>query len=186
MQKTGIMITSGFAAGWFTWGVSALGTAALPLVLVPVVVSGGIIAAAARRQEVATPEQRRRTGKVVGWATGLEVAAIFAANFALGVTGHTAYSACATLGLVGLHFFPLGYFLRTRAHYALGVAAVALAVAALGIGDEATRNMTVRVGAALLLWAFGLAGLAWPRRATDGSGCASPSVYLDTPTAFSK
>ncbi len=164
MQKTGIMITSGFAAVWFTWGVAAMGPSALPLVLVPAVVSGGIIAAAARRHEVASPAQRRWTGKVVGWASAIEGVAIFAANFALGVTGHIEYAVCATLGIVGLHFFPLGYFLRTRTHYALGVATVALAVAGLGIADETTRDVTLRVGAALLLWAFGLAGLAWPRR----------------------
>jgi len=163
MQKTGIMMTSGFAALWFTWGVAALGPQALPLVLVPAVVSGAIIAAAARRHEVATPAQQRRAGKVVGWASGIEGLSIFAANFALGLTGHIEYSVCATLGLVGLHFFPLGYFLRTRAHYALGVVTVALALAGLAIKDETTRDVTLRVGAAMLLWAFGLAGLAWPR-----------------------
>jgi hypothetical protein len=163
MQKTGIMITSAFAAVWFTLGVSTMGSTALPLIVVPVAVSGGIIATAARRQEVASPAQRRWARKVVGWASAIEGVAILAANLALALTGHPEYSVCATLAVVGLHVFPIGYFLRTRAHYALGVALVALAVAGVGIADGATRALVVGVGAAVLLWGFGLAGLLRPR-----------------------
>ena len=167
MSKFGIMIMSGFAAIWFVWGLSALGSAPIGLVLLPFAISGALIALASRIQMRASAEARRRMGKIVGWASGIEGVAILAAVNILGWTGHAGYAPVAVAAIVGLHFLPLAYFLGVRNYYAAGAAIVALAAGCCAIGDDATRLLVVGVGTAVLLWVTCLG--AFGRRSASGA-----------------
>jgi hypothetical protein len=164
MQRNGILIMSGFAALWFVWGLSALGSFPAILLLVPVMISGGLIGFALRLPGHASPEIRRRVGRIVGRASAIEFVAIFLANIVLASTGHAGFSVCATAGIVGLHFFPLAHYLRVPSYYVAGAALVALAVAGCAIDRDQTRLMTVGLGAAALLWITCLASFT---RKTD-------------------
>ena len=152
MQKHGIMIMSGFAALWFVWGLSAMGSINGALLLIPFVVSGAMMAFASRMRIVATEAERRDVGRIIGWASGIEFVAIFAANTALSSTGHAGLAVCATLAIVGLHFLPLAYFLGVRNYYVAGAAMVALAAYGLTIHSDETRLLVLGVGAAVVLW----------------------------------
>jgi hypothetical protein len=148
MQKYGIMIMSGFAALWFVWGLSAIGPINRAWLIVPLAISGTMIAAASRI-EVHAPAETRR---IVGWASGIEGVAIFAATNVLNNLGYPGYAVSATLAIVGLHFLPLAYYLQVRTYYVSGAALVALAAAGLAIDSDATRLLVTGVGAASLLW----------------------------------
>jgi hypothetical protein len=160
MQKYGIMIMSGFAALWFVWGLSALPSFNGVWLLVPFAVSGAMIGLALRIPVAASQAERRDVGRIVGWASGIEFVAIFAANTALGMTGHAGLAVCATLAIVGLHFLPLAYFLQVRNYYLAGSALVALAAYGLTIGGDTKRLLVLGVGAAVLLWITCLAAFA--------------------------
>jgi hypothetical protein len=160
MQKYGIMIMSGFAALWFVWGLSALGTFNAAWLLVPLAVSGALIAWASRMPLEASQAERRNAGRVVSWAFWIEFAAIFVANAVLATTGHAGFGVCATLAIVGLHFLPLAHFLRRPNYYVSGTALVALAAYGVAIEGDATRLLVLGVGAAVLLWITCLAAFA--------------------------
>jgi hypothetical protein len=156
-SKFGIMIMSGFAALWFVWGLSALSSVPALVLLLPVVVSGTMIALAWRIPVTADEATRRRIGRVVGIASGIEGVAIFAAANVLNWTGHAGYFVCATAAIVGLHFLPLAHFFRVRNYYLAGAAMVALAAAGCAVSDEGTRLLAVGIGTAVLLWVTCLA-----------------------------
>jgi hypothetical protein len=138
MQKYGIMIMSGFAAVWCVWGLSALGSVPVVLLLLPLAVSGALAGMAARIRVVADDATKKRVGRVVGIASGIEGVAILAAVNGLTWTGHAGYAVCATAAIVG-------------------AAMTLLAVAACAIPADATRLFVVGSGMALLLWVTCLA-----------------------------
>ena len=152
MQKNGIMIMSGFAALWGVWGLRTVPGVPIVLLLLPVLVSGTLIAFARRLPSHASDAARRRVGRVVGWASLGEFIAIALANVLLNATGHVGYVPCAIAGIVGVHFLPLAHFLRVPVYYAAGAALITLAAASCGIDDDQTRMLTIRLGAAALLW----------------------------------
>jgi hypothetical protein len=121
------MVLSIFAALWFVWGLAGVGEFPAPVLLLPTGISGGLILAARRLPRDTSAEELGRRGRVVGVASMAEFAAIFLANLALGLTGHSGFAVCATALLVGLHFLPLAYYLPVPRYYASGVALVALA-----------------------------------------------------------
>ena len=165
MNKFGIMIMSGFAALWFVWGLSALGSVPALVLLVPAAVSGTMIALASRIPVTADGATRKRVGRVVGIASGLEGLAIFAAANVLNWTGHTGYFVCATAAIVGLHFLPLAHFFRVRSYYVAGAALMALAAGGCAVPDEGTRVLMVGIGAAVVLWVTCLAAFGRRRGA---------------------
>jgi hypothetical protein len=159
-NKFGIMIMSGFASLWFVWGLSALGSVPALVLLVPVAVTGTLIALASRIRMTADEATRKRIGRVVGIASGIEGVAIFAAVNVLNWTGHAGYVVCATAAIVGLHFLPLAYFLRVRSYYVAGALITALAVAACAIPNDETRLFVTGTGTAMLLWVTCLAAFS--------------------------
>ena len=160
MNKIGIMIMSGFAVLWFVWGLSAVSALTGVWLLVPFAVSGAMIAFAMRLPIVATDAERRRVGRIVGWASGIEGIAIFVAVNVLTNLGHPAYAPVATLAIVGLHFLPLAYYLRVPTYYVAGAALVALAIFGCTIAADTTRLLVIGIGAAVLLWLTCLTGFA--------------------------
>jgi len=168
MNKVGIMIMSGFAALWFVWGLSAVNPINGLWLLVPFAVSGAMIAGAMRLPIVASKAERRRIGRVVAWASGIEGVVIFLASNVLTNLGQPGYVVIATLAVVGLHFLPLAHFLRAPVYYVTGAALVGLAVVGLSINPEATRLIVVGTGAAVLLWLTCLASFS--RRAVSAQG----------------
>jgi hypothetical protein len=166
MNKVGIMIMSGFAALWFVWGLSAISPIKGVWLLLPFAVSGAMMACAMRLPIVASEADRRRVGRIVGWASGIEGVAIFTAVKVLTYLRHPGYVMVATLAIVGLHFLPLAHFLRVPLYYATGAALVGLAVLGCLIGPETTRLLVVGTGAAVLLWLTCVASFS--RRAARG------------------
>ncbi len=152
MNKVGIMIMSGFAALWFTWGLSAVSPINGLWLLVPFAVSGTMMACAMRLPMVASETDKRRVGRIVGWASGIEGVAIFVANNVLINTGHIGYAPVATLAIVGLHFLPLAHFLRVPAYYVTAAALTGLALFGCTIAADTTRLLVLGTGAAMLLW----------------------------------
>lgn len=99
------------------------------------------------------PQGRRTYRRVVG----LEAVAIAAGGTALGVTGHTAYTAVWVLFIVGLHFVPLGRLFRIQSLAVVGVLAVLASVGAAISGLTGTAAPTAVAGGVggILLIVFG-------------------------------
>jgi hypothetical protein len=152
MQKFGIVIMSVFAAIWFVWGLSAISPVPGILLAVPLIVSGAMIGFALRRPASAFPSPDPNRGKIIGWASFGEGIAILVAVNVLGNLGLSAFSPCAVLAIVGLHFIPLGHQLHVPAYYASAAAMVVLAVAACAVPDEHRRLLTAGLGGAAILW----------------------------------
>ncbi len=152
MNKIGIMIMSGFATLWFVWGLSAVQPINGLWLVVPFAVSGAMVSAAMRLPMSAGEADRRRTGKVVGWASGIEGVAIFFSINVLTNLGHGAYGVVAALAIVGLHFLPLAYFLAVPAYYVTAASMVGLALFGCTVAADATRLLVLGTGAAVLLW----------------------------------
>ena len=152
MNKVGIMIMSGFAVLWFVWGLSALSPINGLWLLLPFAVSGAMMAAAMRLPLKASAADRRRIGRIVGWASAAEGIAIFLAANVLINLGLPGYVVVATLAIVGLHFLPLAYFLRVPAYYVSAAALTGLAALGCTIGADTTRLLVLGTGAAVLLW----------------------------------
>ena len=152
MQKFGVMIMSGFAAIWFIWGLSAFGSVSDWTLAIPLVVSGLMIALAVRMNITASPEDRRRIGRLIGWASGLEGVAILVAVNVLVWAGLGAYTPCAVIAIVGLHFLPLAHALKYPGYYLTGAALVGVAVAGCAASSPQTRLALIGFGGATLLW----------------------------------
>ena len=66
------------------------------------------------------PDRGRALGRAFGWINAAEWIAIFAAWTILGRMHLDIYGISATVGIVGLHFFPLGRLFRYPPHYVTG------------------------------------------------------------------
>lgn len=120
-----------------------------------VAITGGVLTWRRRHgsSAMAAEKGRRTYYRVVG----LEGAAIAIGGTALGVTGHSAYTAAWVLFVVGAHFVPLGRLFRIRSLGLVGVLSVLVSVVAaiLGLlGTVAPSAIAGGVGG-LLLISFG-------------------------------
>ena len=108
--------------------------------------SGVLIALALRMRVTAGEAERRSVGRIVGWASGLEGVAMFAAANIMNWAGCPTYFICAGAVIVGLHFLPLARLLGVRLYYATGAALMALGMAGCLIGDVVLRTEAVGAG----------------------------------------
>lgn len=172
MQKSGIMIMSGFAALWFVWGLSGCGDVPVAIVALPLAVSGLLLFLATRLNPCPLDEQSKR-GTVAAWSSLAEGIAIALAIGLLHWSGLDRFDVCAVAAIVGLHFIPFGHFLREPAYNVLAVLFVAIAATALAIPDP-IRVPLAAITCATVLWAACALsikqGTRTPKQATPALG----------------
>jgi len=155
MPCIGVIILSVAACVWWSMGMALSGHTAPPWFAIGIAVSLCLAAAAIRanRHMRSIPEaDRRRIGRLVGWASGTEGVAILVAVNLLNWTGLQAYDVCAIAVIVGLHFIPLARMPHARIYNVTGTALVALGLAGCLL-PEAARGLTVGTGGATVIWA---------------------------------
>ncbi len=156
-----IIFMAGFAAAWWIAGLlgshqfvglTAIGTA-VSLTL--------ILAARARLRGAPAPSagERKRRGRVIGWAAGLEGVAIFATIGLLNTFGLGAYAFPAVAVIVGLHFLPLAALLPLRAYYLSALSLVSVGIIGAFV-QAADRPFVVGTLSAIALWVTCLERLA--------------------------
>lgn len=123
-RATGAMIMTGFGALWLLLNLYArqmlsaanvAGVAAAVLAMV-----SGIVCL--RRQAARWPRvpSNAASWRAFGWIVALEWIAVFVAWIILGYLHLDVYGVSATVGIVGLHFFPLARLFRYPPHYVTG------------------------------------------------------------------
>jgi hypothetical protein len=150
-MRSAVWVLCIFAA---LWGVAAVMVAQVPnaWVLLPCLISVALIVVSGR---VHLPERTgadaARAKKVLAWAFGIELVAIFVAANLLGHFGAQSYVLAATAAIVGLHFVPLAIGLPARVYYATGGLLVVAAAAGVML-PEPLRDLSISIAAALILW----------------------------------
>ncbi len=156
-----VVFMAGFAAAWWVAGMLGGHQFAGLAAIGPLVSAVMILAARTRLRNEPTidPAERKRRGRVVGWAAGLEGLAILVAVNLLNRNGLGGYVFPAVALIVGLHFLPLAKLLPVKIYYLSAALLVAVAGAGLAVGG-ADRPFLVGVSAAIVLWVTCLARLA--------------------------
>ena len=172
-----------FASLWWFFGVRPEGHPTLLTYAVPLAVAGGLVAVVAWRgqtsaQDPAPKAEAARRSRLVGIASGVEGAAIFATAVVLGNLGMDAYLAPAIAIIVGLHFVPLARGLPARLYYGTAALLVLVGAAGAALPDPDMRRTLVSAGAAVILWvtsglvvlrASTLRGARFSRRRSGGA-----------------
>jgi hypothetical protein len=123
--------------------------------LLPAAVSGLCLTFTGSGAERRTPEEKRRTGRVVTWASAGEGVGILLAINACNWAGRPDLWVCALAGVVGIHFLPLAIWIPKRQYYFTAIALIAMAV--VGVFEpEERRVFIVALGAAAILWVSAL------------------------------
>jgi hypothetical protein len=164
-MKTGVIIMSIFAAGWWILGSRATGHVSIPFLTIPIVVSTLLILYALRyspRTERSATEGKR-IGGLIGVASGFEGFGIFLAVNILNNTGHAQFLAPVVAIVVGLHFFPIAYWLPMPRYYLSAVSLCLLGIAGFWIGNEEARILFISLGAASILWLTCLSSVHFSR-----------------------
>ena len=100
----------------------------------------------------AAHEERKRRGRVIGIASTVEGAMIFAAIADLVKLGRRDLIAPAVAVIVGLHFLPIARWLPAPIYYLTAALLVAVGMAGAIVQDLPARILTVCIGAAAALW----------------------------------
>lgn len=96
---------------------------------------------------------RRRANRVFKWANAAQWVLIFGVSEILSRFGHAAWIVPAVLGIVGLHFMPLGAVFRYRPHYITGGALITLAAIYPVLAVQGPTDPVGLFGAGMILWA---------------------------------
>jgi hypothetical protein len=148
-----IVFMAGFAAFWWVAGLWGAHLPSTFFVGGPVI-SVLLIFIARRRLRGApalSPEDAKRTGRVVGWAAGGEGLAIAVVANLLILNGQRAFVLPAIAIIVGLHFLPLAKLLKVRIYYATAALISLAGLVGLGI-DPGHRGLVTGLPVAGLLW----------------------------------
>jgi hypothetical protein len=168
-MMSAIVIMAGFAAVWWIGG-GVVGHAPLGLVAVGPAISVILIFVARARLKNAPqpgPDERKRAGRIIGWASGVEGLALALAGHLLITAGLSAYVASAIAVIVGLHFLPLAKLLPVPIYYLTALLLVLAGLAGLAI-DVAHRPLAISMTAAVVLWLT-----CWVRMAKPAPSAAS-------------
>jgi hypothetical protein len=148
-----IVFMAGFAAVWWVAGLVA-GHQFIGLAAIGPAISAVMILAARARLKGAPPidaAERKRRGRIVGWAAGLEGLAIAIVGNVLILRGLGQYAFPAVAVIVGLHFLPLAKLLPVRVYYLSAALLVAVGVGGLAV-NAADRPFMVGTLSAITLW----------------------------------
>jgi hypothetical protein len=154
VNKSGaIFVMSAFAAIWWMIGAAQSGRGSPMMYAVGIAISSLMVALGWRRGgPPVAREERKRRGRIVGIASAVEGAAIFAAVTVLVNLGRRDLIAPAVAMIVGLHFLPLARWLPAPIYYLAAVLLVAVGMAGVLVQDLPARILTVGIGAAAVLW----------------------------------
>jgi hypothetical protein len=148
-----IIVMSAFAAIWWMTGAAQFGRGSLIMYAVGIVISGLMVALGWRRRgRSAAREERKRRGRIVGIASAVEGATIFAAVTVLVNLGRRDLIAPAVAIIVGLHFLPIARWLPAPIYYLTAALLVAVGMTGAVVQDLPARILTVGIGAAAVLW----------------------------------
>jgi hypothetical protein len=156
MRSTGVTILAVMGGLWWLGGLY-FGGSFSPLLLTAGLAAAALLVAAARTLISAPIDEaeRRRTGKLIAYASAIEGIAIFVANNVLLDFGLSTYILCGMAVIVGLHFLPLARGLRLPVYYLTAAALITLGSFACLIHDPLPRNLLVGLGSAATLWITG-------------------------------
>jgi len=153
MRSTGVTILGVMGGLWWLAGLYFGGSFS------PLLVTAGLAAVALMVVLARTltnfpvdEAERRRTGKLIAYASAIEGIAIFIANNVLLDLGLSTYILCGMAVIVGLHFLPLARGLRLPVYYFTAFMLIALGALACSIHDPLQRNLLVGLGSAATLW----------------------------------
>ncbi|HEX5433710.1 MAG TPA: hypothetical protein VFY05_05700 [Candidatus Angelobacter sp.] len=154
MNRNGaIIVLSFFAVIWWIVGASQLPRGSVLISAIGIVISGVFVAFDRRRGvQPATREERKRRGRIVGIASGVEGVAIVAAVNVLVRMGRRDLIAPAVAIIVGLHFLPLARWLPARIYYLTAALLVAVGLGGALVQAGPVRILAVGMGAAAILW----------------------------------
>ena len=148
-----IIVMSAFAAIWWMIGAAQSGRGSLMMYAVGILISGLMVALDWRRGgRSAVREERKRRGRLIGTASAVEGASIFAAVIVLVNLGRRDLIAPAVAIIVGLHFLPLAHWLPAPIYYVTAALLVTVGMAGAVVQDLPARILTVCFGAAAVLW----------------------------------
>ena len=155
MRSTGSIIMSIFGAIWWIVGGASSDWSIVPAYVLPVLVTFALVILSLRMRvapESITEDQRKRRGRIVGIASGVEGLVIFVVVNILSNTGAQAWTAPAIAIVVGLHFLPLARWLPARLYYATSGALVIIGLVGICVSDPLLRIQLVCPSAACVLW----------------------------------
>lgn len=148
-----ILVLSAFAAIWWVIGAAQSGRGSPITYAVGIGISGLIVVLDWRRGGRPAPrEERKRRGRILGMASAVEGAAIFAAVIVLAKLGRRDLIAPAVAIIVGVHFLPIARWLPAPIYYLTAAMLIAIGMAGAGVPDLPVRVMTIGFGAATVLW----------------------------------
>jgi hypothetical protein len=171
VRSAGSIIMSVFGAIWWIAGAVGSGWPFVPAYAIPFIAILVLVVAALRARDHTEPESDqdgKRTGRLVGIASGLEGAAILVAVNVVANTGTQDYTAPAIAIIVGLHFLPLARWLPAKLYYATAVALIGLGVVGIWISGAVLRLEVVCSGSACTLWVT--SGLVLTTKLKSGIG----------------
>jgi hypothetical protein len=157
MRSTGVTILGVMGGIWWLAGLAFAGALSLTTAL-PGLAAATLLVAVARRitNGPIDDAERRRTGKLIAYASAAEGVAIFVSNNVLLNFGLASYILCGMAVIVGLHFLPLARGLRLPVYYLTAAVLTALGLVACFMHDPSQRNLVVGLGSASTLWISGV------------------------------
>jgi hypothetical protein len=155
-MNVGVAVTvmSTFATIWWVLGTAVAGRGSQLMYAIGLVTSAFLVVLSWRRagKEFQAPNVRRRRGRVVAIASGVEGVTIFIAVSVLANIGRPDLITPVVAIIVGLHFVPLARWLPAPIYYGTGALLIFIGLAGTAIQEQTARILTVCVGAASALW----------------------------------
>lgn len=149
-MRSGIWILNLFAALWCVAAVVG-GELPLPVLIVPVAISGALITWGYRATANFSEARNPRIGRLVGIWSAVEGVTIFLAINVCRNIGAPNASLPVVAIIVGLHFLPLARGFPRPLYYATGTGLVVIGVIALLL-PGADRYAFTGFGSAIILW----------------------------------
>lgn len=149
----GVVLMCIFAGAWWWAGVALSGQPTALGLVGPVIslVVIGVVRLFMRSGVAPDAAERKRAGRVLGWAVAFEAIAIVVAINVLRALHQEDLTLPAIAVIVGLHFLPLASGLRLRRYYISAAALVLLGGGSVFV-DAAVRPLVVGAGSAAVLW----------------------------------
>jgi hypothetical protein len=153
MRSTGVTILAVMGGLWWLAGLY-FGGSFSPMLVTAGLVAAALLVAVSRTLTNASigEAERRRTGKLIAYASAIEGIAIFIANNVLLDLHLSSYILCGMAVIVGLHFLPLARGLRLPVYYLTASMLIVLGAMGCLIHDPLQRNLLVGLGSAATLW----------------------------------
>jgi hypothetical protein len=150
----GVIILCTVAAIVWIIGISATGNGSPLLYGIPLVVSSAILVAYMRRSggRARPAAERKRTGRVVGFATAFEGIAILAAFAFVPQMRAVDFAFPVIAIIVGLHFIPLARAFAGTPYYVMAAMLIIIGATGFAIPNPDLRILYVSIGIACVYW----------------------------------